>query len=207
MPEKKLNLLQFAARGAAEPSATSAEIVRREFANANLGGELLDAGTGCIAGRFSEALAHGPGRCLRSVRAGRTLWQRGRAFGEPTLEAYHTEVRAGAKSVFHFDVQGSAAKSTHAGLPWLRHLRRRIPGRVHFWPFDGWVVPVGRTAVAEVYPSPWRSGFPRADRDGDQHDAYSAAAWLRRADGDGTLPSFLEPGLTNDDRQTAEVEG
>ena len=42
MPKKKLNLLQFAAGGAAEPSATSAEIVRREFANANLGGELLD---------------------------------------------------------------------------------------------------------------------------------------------------------------------
>src|SRR5262249_46309828 len=32
-----------------------------------------------------------------------------------------TEQRAGgAKSVFHFDVQGSVAKSTHAGIPWLR---------------------------------------------------------------------------------------
>lgn len=30
------------------------------------------------------------------------------------------EERAGAKSVFHFDVPGSVAKSTHAGLPWLR---------------------------------------------------------------------------------------
>src|SRR4051794_9666347 len=40
--QKKLNLLQFASGGAAEPSATSTEIVRREFANANLGGELLD---------------------------------------------------------------------------------------------------------------------------------------------------------------------
>jgi hypothetical protein len=30
-----------------------------------------------------------------------------------------TEVRAGsAKSVFHFDVEGTVAKSTHAGLPW-----------------------------------------------------------------------------------------
>jgi hypothetical protein len=28
-----------------------------------------------------------------------------------------TELRARAKSVFHFDVQGSVAKSTHAGLP------------------------------------------------------------------------------------------
>ncbi|HEY4931035.1 MAG TPA: hypothetical protein VII23_05645 [Terriglobales bacterium] len=34
-----------------------------------------------------------------------------------------TEVRAGAKSVFHFDVPGSVAKSTHAGLPWLRYIR------------------------------------------------------------------------------------
>jgi hypothetical protein len=41
VPKKKLNLLQFAAGGAAEPSATSTEIVAREFA-ANLGGELLD---------------------------------------------------------------------------------------------------------------------------------------------------------------------
>lgn len=35
-----------------------------------------------------------------------------------------TEERAGAKSVFHFDVRGSVAKSTHAGLPWLRFLRK-----------------------------------------------------------------------------------
>ena len=37
-----------------------------------------------------------------------------------------TEERAGgAKSVFHFDVQGSVAKSTHAGIPWLRFIRQR----------------------------------------------------------------------------------
>ena len=35
-----------------------------------------------------------------------------------------TEERAGsAKSVFQFDVQGSVAKSTHAGIPWLRFIR------------------------------------------------------------------------------------
>ena len=28
-----------------------------------------------------------------------------------------------AKSVFHFDVRGSVAKSTHAGIPWLKRLR------------------------------------------------------------------------------------
>ena len=57
-----------------------------------------------------------------------------------------------AKSVFHFDVQGSIAKSTHAGIPWLRYIRQQTSERVHFWPFDGWDIPVGRSATAEVYP-------------------------------------------------------
>jgi hypothetical protein len=44
-----------------------------------------------------------------------------------------TEERTGrAKSVFHFDVQGSVAKSTHAGIPWLRFIRQRLGSRVHF---------------------------------------------------------------------------
>jgi hypothetical protein len=44
-----------------------------------------------------------------------------------------TEVRTkSAKSVFHFDVQGTVAKSTHAGLPWLRYIRRQVGDRVHF---------------------------------------------------------------------------
>jgi hypothetical protein len=61
-----------------------------------------------------------------AVRSGNTRWRR------------LTEVRTGtAKSVFHFDVPGSVAKSTHAGLPWLRYLRRQLGGRLHFWPFDG----------------------------------------------------------------------
>jgi hypothetical protein len=106
------------------------------------------------------------------------------------------EVRAGsAKSVFHFDVQGSVAKSTHAGLPWLRCLRRRLGDRAHFWPFDGWDIPVGRSAVVEVYPSLWRHNFPRDGRTADQHDAYSVAEWMRHADLDGNLAGFLNPPL------------
>ena len=71
-----------------------------------------------------------------------------------------TEERAGgAKSVFHFDVQGSVAKSTHAGIPWLRFIRQRLGPRVHFWPFDGWDIPAGRSAIAEVYPALWSRGF------------------------------------------------
>jgi hypothetical protein len=55
-----------------------------------------------------------------------------------------TEERAGrAKSVFHFDVQGSVAKSTHAGIPWLLFMRQRLGGHVHFWPFDGWDILAG----------------------------------------------------------------
>jgi hypothetical protein len=44
-----------------------------------------------------------------------------------------TEERAGgAKSVFHCEVQGSVAKSTHAGISWLRFIRQRLGERVHF---------------------------------------------------------------------------
>lgn len=119
-----------------------------------------------------------------------------------------TEERAGsAKSVFHFDVQGSVAKSTHSGLPWLRYLRHWAGDRVHFWPFDGWVVPVGRSAVVEVYPSLWSRSFPREDRTGDQHDAFSVAAWLRQADADGSLAEFLNPPLPPSERKVAEIEG
>jgi hypothetical protein len=54
---------------------------------------------------------HGNG----AARTGNARWRR------------LTEERAGgAKSVFHFDVQGSVAKSTHAGIPWLRFIRQRL---------------------------------------------------------------------------------
>ena len=119
-----------------------------------------------------------------------------------------TKERAGgAKSVFHFDVQGSVAKSTHAGIPWLRFIRQRLGERVHFWPFDGWDIPAGRSTVAEVYPALWSRSFARADRTGDQHDAYSICAWLSRADHDGSLATFLKPDLTPSERAVAQVEG
>jgi hypothetical protein len=118
------------------------------------------------------------------------------------------EERTGkAKSVFHFDVQGSVAKSTHSGIPWLRFIRQRLGARVHFWPFDGWDIPKGCSAIAEVYPSLWRREFPEDGRTSDQHDAYCIAAWLSRADHDGNLVAFLKPKLTPPERTVAEVEG
>jgi hypothetical protein len=134
----------------------------------------------------------GNGEC----RAGNARWRR------------LTELRArSAKSVFHFDVQGSVAKSTHAGIPWLRYLRRQLGDRVHFWPFDGWQSPPGRSCVAEVYPAVWRGFYPPEDRTSDQHDAYSVAAWLRDTDLSGKLQSFMNPALTGTERTVATVEG
>ncbi len=119
-----------------------------------------------------------------------------------------TEERAGGgKSVFHFDVPGSVAKSTHAGIPWLRFIRRRLGQRMHFWPFDGWEIPVGRSAIAEVYPALWNRGFAREGRTRDQHDAYSISAWLCRSDRDGSIAGFLKPDLTPSERSVARVEG
>jgi hypothetical protein len=117
------------------------------------------------------------------------------------------EERCKAKSVFHFDVQGSVAKSTHAGIPWLRYLRKQLGARVHFWPFDGWDIPPGRSAVAEVYPALWKHAYAPGDRTPDQHDAYTVATWLREADRDGRLLAAMQPDLSPPLRGIAQVEG
>ena len=131
-----------------------------------------------------------------SARAGNSRWRR------------ITELRARtAKSVFHFDVQGSVAKSTHSGLPWLRYLRQHLGGRVHFWPFDGWKVPPDSCVIAEVYPSLWSRTFPAAERTADQHDAFVICEWMRREDAQGTLIQFFTPELQPAERKAAEIEG
>jgi hypothetical protein len=56
-------------------------------------------------------------------------------------------------------------------------LHPQAPRRpVHFWPFDGWDIPAGRSAIAEVFPS-WRRGLPHHD----QHDPFC-----------GSLATFLK---------------
>ena len=117
------------------------------------------------------------------------------------------EVRTGAKSVFHFDAQGSVAKSTHAGLPWLRYLRQQLGDKLHFWPFDGWDAPVYRSVIAEVYPRMWKGLFPVPGLTADQQDAYSVAAWMRREDQAGKLAGHFAPTLSDEDRTLAEIEG
>jgi hypothetical protein len=118
-----------------------------------------------------------------------------------------TDIRAGAKSVFHFDVPGSVAKSTHAGLPWLRYIGRQLGNRVHFWPFDGWEITGRKSMIAEVYPSLWSRSFAKGERTSDQHDAYSVAEWMRQADRDGSLQAFFNTCLLPHERTLARVEG
>ena len=131
-----------------------------------------------------------------AARCGNSRWRR------------MTELRCGsAKSVFHFDVQGSVAKSTHAGLPWLRFIAANTTRPVHFWPFDGWEVRTRSSAVVEVYPRLWNRAFAVEDRNPDQHDAYVTAAWLQRADASGELVGCLHPNLTDGDRRIAAIEG
>ena len=119
-----------------------------------------------------------------------------------------TETRAPhTRSVFHFDVQGSVAKSTHAGIPWLHYLRRAFGSSVHFWPFDGWRPRNGSHVVAEVYPSLWRSRYPTEDRTKDQQDAFAVCRWLQETDRADDLARFFNPSLAPSERVVAGIEG
>jgi hypothetical protein len=112
-----------------------------------------------------------------------------------------------AKSVFQFDVNGSVAKSTHAGLPYLLKLRKELKEQVHFWPFDGWSVPDRKSVIAETYPSLFRNRYPREGRTGDQQDAYAVSRWLTDMDKLDSLGRFLNPPLSPDQLKQAEIEG
>ena len=112
-----------------------------------------------------------------------------------------------AKSVFKFDVQGSVAKSTHAGIPWLHRIRQKVGDKVHFWPFDGWELSGDRSVIAEVYPSIFRNRYARGGRTTDEQDAYSTARWLREADDRGICGRYFKPPLNDDERDRAEREG
>lgn len=112
-----------------------------------------------------------------------------------------------AKSIFQFGVQGQVAASTHTGIPQLERIRRQAGDRIHFWPFDGWEVPDGKSAIVEVYPSIFRRRYPTGPQDGDERDAYAVARWLSEMDERGALTRYLLPPLTETERRMAEVEG
>ncbi len=113
--------------------------------------------------------------------------------GEPTELRLTEKWTSSAKSVFQFDIQGSVAKSTHAGIPWLERIRGEVGNKVHIWPFDGWDWLDDRSVIAEVYPSIFRNRFPREDRTVDQQDAYAIASWLTEADDHGVMARYFDP--------------
>lgn len=130
-----------------------------------------------------------------TARSGNARWRR------------ITEERVGAKSVFHFDVPGSVAKSTHAGLPWLWYLRRQLGARLHWWPFDGWSAATGTSVIAEVYPRLWSATYPQETRTADQHDAYAVTVALRDMDMRGALGAAFYPTLAPGEQSVALTEG
>lgn len=116
-------------------------------------------------------------------------------------------------SVFDFDAMASGvAHSTHAGLPWLLEIRRRLGAElnaVNFWPFDRWDITPGQSAVVEVYPALWNRRFDTVyhDQGGHKHDAYCVAKWMSEIDRNGFLGQYFRPRLTDEQNDMAETEG
>lgn len=119
-----------------------------------------------------------------------------------------TEQRAKAKSVFHFDVPGSVAKSTHSGMSWLNKQRSSQRDKIHFWPFDGWIPPKNKCVILEAYPALYKTEVTAPlNMTPDQRDAYTICAWLQKKDRDGILKQYLNPTLDKDIQDIAQIEG
>ncbi len=114
-----------------------------------------------------------------------------------------------AKSVFQLDGPGQVGKSTHSGIPWLNFLRQdlQIREHVHFWPFDGFEVPPGKSVLAEVYPSIFRNRYAKNERNEHEQDAYSIAMWLKDMDNRGVLERYFDPPLKIKEREQVKLEG
>ena len=142
-------------------------------------------------------------RTVESLRKGNQRTGKNTAFR--LTETWTTS----AKSVFQFDVTGQVAKSTHAGIPWLRFIRRNADPaqRPHFWPFDGFEIPPGKSVIVEIFPSLFRKRYPRRYKSPDEHDAMCVAQWLKDMDARGHLSTFFDPPLTDRERGIAGLEG
>jgi hypothetical protein len=127
----------------------------------------------------------------------------------------HTELRltekwaSSAQSVFKLDGAGTVGKSTHCGIPWLRFIRRNAdPANMpHFWPFDGFDIPPNKSVIVEIFPSILRKRYPRQYKTTDEHDAMCVSQWLKDMDTRGHLNTYVNPPLTDQEREIARLEG
>ena len=126
--------------------------------------------------------------------------------GDPDEHRLAGRWTAFPRSVFQFDIQDSPAKATHAGLPWIDYLRR-AGDRVHFWPFDGFQVPIGKSVVAEVRPARLRHRYPKEGLSKIDLDAYAICAWLQERDQLGLLRFYFTPPLSEQEQERARLEG
>ncbi len=120
-----------------------------------------------------------------------------------------TETRMpGAKGIFRFVGHGAMGQISWAGIPWLAHIREKVGDRVHFWPFDGWSPPEGKSVIAEVSPFMFSRSYPKERRSPQEHDAYSVARWMSEMDRTDRLETYFHPHLTDEERRIAEtIEG
>jgi hypothetical protein len=126
--------------------------------------------------------------------------------GDPDEQRLAGRWTAAPRSVFQFDLQDNGARATHAGLPWLSYLRR-AGDRVHFWPFDGFAVPEGKSVVAEVRPARLKYRYGREGLDRQDHEAFATCAWLQDRDQLDLLRFYFEPPLSEAEKERARLEG
>ena len=82
-----------------------------------------------------------------------------------------------------------------------------MEGCLHWWPFDGFEVPEGKSVIAEVFPSLFRNRYERGDRTNDEQDAYATARWLHDMDERELLGEYFNPPLTKNELEIATREG
>jgi hypothetical protein len=129
-----------------------------------------------------------------------------RRLGEEDEQRLTGRWTAFPRSVFQFDLQDNAARATHAGIPWLSYLRR-AGERVHFWPFDGFALPDGKSAVVEARPARLKYRYGREGLDRQEHEAFAIAAWLQDRDRLDLLRPYFTPPLSESEQERARIEG
>lgn len=126
------------------------------------------------------------------------------------------------KSVVDLDrvsgMQGAVSYSTHTGLPWiyrLRYWQKRHGMNIHFWPFDGKIIPEHHHVIVEAYPSLYKKRMTTenhqslvANYSEHERDAYYIAEWMRERDQVNTLEPYLHlPTLSSAEYQLSLLEG